>query len=430
MQPEFQVRPTFDQPSTERGQVLILIVFLILGLVGVIGLVVDGGGAFAEQRRAQNAADAAALAGALERVNNNSSGWVNAVYASAAQNGYNNDGVSNIVEVYSPPISGPDSGNIEYIQVRVTSNLRTYFASVIGMSQITIAAEAVSRTKTPEYMPMLGGAAIVSLAPSSDCDNQKSFWVHGEATLAMSGGGIFINSNDPNCALIVEGEGSIRINDHHPIQVVGGASIQKPKLVTPYPPITGAQAIPYPPPFYMPKVGCGNKQAAISLDGHSMTPGNWDDVFPPPGVDTLAGGVYCLNNDFIVGDNSELAGSGVVFKIEHGKVKFAGSAKLNLAAPPAGAPSASGGLGGLLLYQPIDNTNDLVLNASEGSSLRGAILAPGAIVRIKGNDSNYGFRSQIVGYRIEVDGDSNVIITYVDNQNYDALSFPELQFSQ
>ena len=49
----------------ERGQVLVLVVFGIVALVGITALVIDGGNAFLDRRKAQNAADSAALASAL-----------------------------------------------------------------------------------------------------------------------------------------------------------------------------------------------------------------------------------------------------------------------------------------------------------------------------------------------------------------------------
>ena len=51
--------------STKRGQALIVIALALAGLIGILGLVVDGGNAFLDRRKAQNAADAAVLAGAL-----------------------------------------------------------------------------------------------------------------------------------------------------------------------------------------------------------------------------------------------------------------------------------------------------------------------------------------------------------------------------
>ncbi len=408
----------------EGGQALILIIFAIIALVGATALAIDGGNAYSERRKAQNAADTAALSGALARIRGES--WVQTTYAVAAQNGYNNDLTTNTVQIYSPPISGPDRGDIEYVQVIITVHTKTYFASVVGMPQITNVVEAVSRTKTPVYQPMVSGAAIVSLAPTSDCDRHRSFWIEGEATLSITGGDVFINSNNPTCALIENGSGSIRINDNdHKITVVGGASIQKPRLFTPYPPITGAPPISYPPPFFMPKFGCGSTMAEVTADGHSMSHGNWDDDFPPPGVDTLQGGIYCLNGDFVVPASHTLTGYNVVIKMEHGKLQFAGNAQINLS-----SPSGGGDLAGLLIYQPPENTNIMKLNGNELSTFKGSILAPGAQITINGNDSTFGFHGQIIGYTIYVTGQSNVIIDIGHSPDYQALSMPEIQFSK
>ena len=48
--------------QTERGQVLVIMVFGIILMLIVAGLAIDGGTLFTETRHAQNAADATALA--------------------------------------------------------------------------------------------------------------------------------------------------------------------------------------------------------------------------------------------------------------------------------------------------------------------------------------------------------------------------------
>ena len=50
--------------ESESGQSVVLIAILMLGLLGFLGLALDGGQVFASRRRSQNASDAAALAGA------------------------------------------------------------------------------------------------------------------------------------------------------------------------------------------------------------------------------------------------------------------------------------------------------------------------------------------------------------------------------
>src|SRR5690606_8022285 len=50
----------------ERGQALVLVAIFLLGLIAVAGLVADGGLVLAQRRDLQNAADAAAAAGAMQ----------------------------------------------------------------------------------------------------------------------------------------------------------------------------------------------------------------------------------------------------------------------------------------------------------------------------------------------------------------------------
>lgn len=408
-----------DLKHKERGQALIVVVLAIVGLAGMVGLVVDGGNAFLDRRNAQNAADSAALAAALVRIRGGNS-LSGAAFEAAEQNGYDNNGTSNIVEVHHPPVDGPNEGDVEYIQVIIVSHVKTYIAGVVGFDQLTNRVEAVARTKTPEVRQILNGQAVISLAPESDCNNFKSFWVHGEATLDITGGGVFVNSNNNQCAFIQQGSGSIRIRDNHMINVVGAAMIQKPQLLTPGVSV-GAIPISYPPPFFLPKVGCPD-EAVVSEDGTSISAGSWSDIFPPPGVTHLESGVYCLDDGINI--TSDIEGHNVVLRVNDGDVHFSGSANIILDAPNSGDHS------GLLLYLPMDNNAKVVLNGGANSDISGTILAPSSNIHINGNDSASGFRSQIIGYRIDVNGNANIVIKYNDEQNYNTLTMPEVQLSE
>ncbi len=407
----------------EQGQAIIIIVFAIIGFIGMTALAVDGGRAYLEKRNSQNVADQIALGGALARIKGAQSQWVDTAYAIGEANGYNNDGKTNILSMNSPPISGQYVGDIEYIQVKITSFVPAYFGTVIGIKQITVTSEAISRSRTSELIQILNGSAVISLAPNSDCQDNRSFWIAGESTLSITGGGIFINSNNPDCALIQNGSGSLRLEDGR-IKVVGGVDIQKPDLVSsPFPIVTNTSSISYPPPFMMPGVGC-HKEAEILPDGITMSPGAWEDnkSFPPPGIQYLDPGVYCINNtDFIAKGNERLEGNGVTFKIEGGKVQFGGESEVDLRAPN------TGDLAGLLIYMPMDHHELIILNGNSRSKISGTILAPGAEIRLNGNASSYGLHSQIIGYTIRSNGTDNIIIVYKDEENLNAYSMPQVQ---
>src|SRR5215211_1268992 len=115
----------------EGGQALIIIALAAIGLFGITGLAIDGSIKFSDRRHAQNAADAAALAGALSKgAGDDVLTWTFKARESAADNGY--DGfVSNTVSVYSCNDSGAScgayAGSSEYVQVIITSDVNTYF---------------------------------------------------------------------------------------------------------------------------------------------------------------------------------------------------------------------------------------------------------------------------------------------------------------
>ena len=445
--------------SSERGQALILIAVALVVLIGITGLVVDGGLAFADRRGAQNAADTAVLAASLAKVRGEN--YVAAGLNSAATNGYNNDGLTNSVQI-GTPAEGPYAGNTEYIQVTIVSHKDTFFGGAVGVSQLTNTVQAMARAKPAEFDQIMHGYALISLAPNSDCQNNRAFQVHGEATIELWGGGIFVNARDDNgtCAFMSYGSGSIVFMEPYPLDVVGGASIQKPQLLKllvakpvagvplaqqpgifrPILPNTGASQVPY-PPFVMPKPSCGAEVANVKpvLDdpltpekekGHVMTPGNWDPgigrdkYFPPDGVDTLSAGIYCINGDVRIEGNQTLQGEGVLLYVEHGSVTINGGATVNLSAPQGG-PFA-----GLLLLLPLENSKRVALNGNAQSSFQGTVLAPASEIVINGNASAYGFHCQIIGYTIDVTGQSLIVIKYIDDQNYDAVVSPEIQIIQ
>lgn len=409
--------------NAERGQTLIIIAIALVVLAGLIGLVIDGGNAFLDRRNAQNAADSAALAAALARIRGGKNPTTVAL-ASAAQNGYSNDGAISTVTVYIPPASGPNAGDVEYIQVVIVSRVKTYLAGILGWRQITNEVQAVARSKPSELKQLLNGPALVSLAPKSNCGSERSFWLQGEVSLEIMGGGVFINSNNPDCALIQEGAAKIHLEGAYRINVVGGASIQKAQFLTPG--ITvGGVPIGYPPPFFMPAVDCGDEEAIVSEDGTSMSPGNWgEENFPPEGVTSLEPGTYCLRGDFVVGPGRTLTGTDTVFKVERGEVNFSPQAAISLGAP------TSGDYFGLLLYLPLDNNNPVMLDGGVGTIMRGTVLAPGSRVTINGSSPQHKYHSQIIGYAIEIKGQHKVDIIYKNSENFDSLSMPEVQLSE
>jgi Flp pilus assembly protein TadG len=157
----------------ERGQVLILFTLVILVVVGVVGLVLDGGAAFARRRGEQSVADLAAMAGATAYLNANGASPAktaaanNAAQSIAAANGYVDGSDGTVVAVsVSPVIGGAD------VKVDITAKQQNNFASLFGMAtwdiSVTATAEASNLPNTAiGVMPLLFNAEAF---PGAICD--------------------------------------------------------------------------------------------------------------------------------------------------------------------------------------------------------------------------------------------------------------------
>src|SRR5215216_819999 len=184
--------------TAEKGQALILIALTAIGLFGFAALAIDGARSFSDKRHAQNAADTSALAAALAKIRG--SNWATTVATArsrAASNGYSNNGTTDVVEVYlcsdaNATCTALPTGAIpaDYIQVRITSYVQTYFAKIIGRSKVTNWVEAVAHAVPGYRTSTFGGNALVSL----NTDACPAFDYGGGSETTVTGSGIFVNS--------------------------------------------------------------------------------------------------------------------------------------------------------------------------------------------------------------------------------------------
>ena len=134
----------------ERGQILVIFALALVVMIGMVGLVLDGGGAFAQRRSEQNAADLAAIAGANAYLNTNgtvaqrTAAAQAAATASATSNGYTN-GVNGTV-VTTPTVTLMQSGAM--VSLSITAPHANSFARVLGAVSwdVSVTATALSGT--------------------------------------------------------------------------------------------------------------------------------------------------------------------------------------------------------------------------------------------------------------------------------------------
>lgn len=426
----------------ERGQALILIALAAIGLFAIAGLAIDGSAKYADRRHAQNAADAAALAGALAKAKVPPDPLWNIVALDRAlDNGYDDNHVTNEVEVYSPPISGYYKDNPSYVQVIVTSYIDTYFARVIGITRTVNAVQAVALAK--KGGPLGKGAMIVSYDPDPNCSGGLgsgggSVDVTGNATINLYGGGIFVNSDEtcgysqPSCSATLNLYNGATVNSTATVNNIdlGSCGTATPKLNQDPVIIPHDVEIPQEP------MECNQLPFAYQTgtDEWHITPGYYTD-FPQ---ETLNGndplklvgnkkdiimdpGIYCVGEDIHWSGNTftSLDGSsGVTIYLKSG-VDF----DLSINSPITLYASDTGtNYDGYVIIQNGTHTSigSCTINGGSYLDIEGTVFAPYCDITVNGgSEPTAEINAQLVGWDIKLNG-SNII-----NFNYDPSKVPQ-----
>ena len=397
--------------KSQRGQTLVIIAIASVALLGMSGLAIDGGILFADRRHAQNAADAAAFAGAFEVLQGNTP--YAAAYSRAADNEFNDNETTNWVDVYWPPISGPYAGNNQYVQTQIVSNVDSVFAHFVYGGQLQNTVNAIARAKPATVEPLLMGNAIVGLAETG-C---AVVWSHGNNNTNIDGGGIHVNSDHPDCAF--KASGSNVLNVSHPISVVGGFEIAGTASVSPLPD-SGADGLVKP---YIEPPTCSTN--AVRDDGAgTFTPGYTDNFSFHGGTWDLDSGIYCIDGGFNINSGTVFNGSDVLFYIMSGDVTWNGGAEIHVDA------MNDGEFAGLLIYQALGNTSMATINGSSDSTFTGTMFFPDAEVQINGGGGADGFHSQVIGDTVDMSGSSDITIVYNEDENYQVRDPAQVELTE
>jgi Flp pilus assembly protein TadG len=195
----------------ESGQVLPLVAVAVVVLLGMAGLTVDVGHVFYCHRALQQAADAAALAGASSiRTAANPAAAVAQANALSAASGSVNARASlpNVTMMSGFPVLRCLStlqalgmacvGNVPYnaLQVQEQSAVPMYFAALFGMRTMTVTVTATASVRggapSPYNVAVIIDTSLSMLFPDADCGST-------EIGCAMSGVQILLQSLSP-CA--------------------------------------------------------------------------------------------------------------------------------------------------------------------------------------------------------------------------------------
>jgi hypothetical protein len=181
------MNPDLRSRSDDRGAVLPLVVLMLVGLLAVSSLAIDVGFAYEKRQRAQNTADAAALAGAAAIA-----GGPATAIAEARSYIDRNGFAGSLAAINLPPTSGTHVGNPQCIEVIPEGDSSTFFAQVIGIESFDVDARSTACSTQSTGLPAL-------FARGTNCGTLGVDWpgsstvvsgaVHSNAGIKVGGSG-------------------------------------------------------------------------------------------------------------------------------------------------------------------------------------------------------------------------------------------------
>jgi hypothetical protein len=314
---------------------------MLPALIAALGLAIDAGATFEQNRRMQTAADSAALAAAQEVKLENSSGIEGAALDGATSNGFSRDDVTG-VEVRHPPTTGAFKGDNEYVEVVISQPQPLYFMRIFKEEADNIRARAVAGTEP-------GDTCLLVKNPTA----ASALDFGGNSTTYFDDCGVTVNSNHSRAG---SATGS-SVTQAAFFAIVGGYTGPN---FTPTP-LTGAEELADPlASFSMGSVpACTFSGTQIIMTSTTLNPGVYcggielrsqSAVHFNPGVYYLAGGGLNANA------GAALNGTDVTFVntkkpgYAYDKIWINGGAAIDLTAPTSGTWK------GILFYQDPPST--------------------------------------------------------------------------
>ena len=408
----------------ESGQTLILFVLALGVLLGMAAMTIDVGLAYVARRDMQNAADAAALAGADAILEGQSSVLAaNAARDLALQNGYDNAAADVTVTINVPPTSGPHLGDSDFIEVFIAHPIDTILASAVGKTTpFDVSARAVAGIdRTPKPY------SIITLSQTA-C---QSMQFNGQVHLTIIDAGTLTNSECTVGAFSTNGTINVATAANH---VVGGWHMTGNSGDVSLPPSRAGHfddpliGVPVPTPTSAPVQTCPTfpgKPGTVTLQ-----PGVYDCTIDPqgqwglqfePGDYYITGGIvingggnvsfgqglYFLQGEGLtITGNGVVTGDGVTFYIDEGQVTLTGTSDTQLTAPTSGTYE------GIVIFQNRTLTSTVNMSGGATADGWGAVYAAGAQIHLVGNTGST--LHQFISDTFLMDGNSNISIEYFD----------------
>jgi len=414
----------------EGGQAIVLAAIMMMTLLFAVGLAVDAGQLFVAKRTEQEAADAAAFAGAIviyKGAQPPSAATVSAAIAQATlvatMNGYT-DGVGNTtVTVNSPPLSGNYAGDPNHVEVIITRQIRT--ALVPAQSVLNpVTARGVGGAESYN-----NGYALIAL-DTSCTPPVPTVTVAPNMDIHLYGGGMLVNSCSPSSMSGFTAGQDFKIcpvagcgaSGAFPVDVVGGAAGQFfPAALT-----INTGIAPLPDPFAgYPKPGCcAGLPTNATAYGNTAFAGVWTNTLDGY---NLCGGIYILKGGGLGGDIGRdtnpshvdpttglpCDGKVFIFNTMSNYPSSGGScSQIGRSGnhPILLRPMTTGTYANFQIYQDPACTVDVQIGGNQDLDAGGTIYVPNATIHLNGNPATID-GGQLIAKRLDIQN-GNLNITY------------------
>ena len=437
-----------DQPvnyrKSESGQVMVFLALCFVVLLGFSALAIDGGMLYSDRRHAQNAADAASLAGGsgaayFMRVNNvNYNAFICgttgtsqtgdaaelAAINNAATNDYVLDGDVSDHHGVTVACEITDLGSYEDkhldVVTKITRDTPSNFAHLIYDGPLVNQVEAVVRIYPPA--PLAFGKAIIALNDAACSGNKYGVIFSGSSSTTVTGGGVWSNG-------CLTGNGTsftVTVNNGG----VGYAGTSTGTLTNIHP---SPQHIPSKIPGYSTTIlepdcsGLPNRTVPKSGDA-TLQPGVYDQIKWTGGALTFSPGLYCISGSKGMSvSGGSILGDGVTIFLQSGGVTINGNVDPVDLRAPVESPDPSPAIPGVLIYVANGNSSEISITGNSTSFYLGTVYAPDGDLFFSGSSgTNPTFNTQLIGNNVEVSGGALIDINFNDDENFENPPYMDL----
>ncbi len=392
--------------ARQRGQAIPLIGLLLVILIGMAGLVVDGGQLTMQYRASQNAADAAALTAAIHLTNGYTETQSTTLATTVAQRNQIPAADLSIAYYDSSGAQTTTALSVTSVTATVTHSFSTLFLPIVGINS--------GRVSTTATVSVTQGAAscIFCVMSSSAAPAQD---LTGNGSLSVSGGNVQVNS--PATGAIAVGSNANLTVTSGNVYVVGTATGTSHISPSPLHDTAASDPLSSVPVPSVATAGTGSTTlnpgvfSSLSVTGNSTV--------------TMNPGTYVFKGAITVAGNGTLTGHGVTIYLacsnyptactsgqSGASMSVTGNGVVDLSAPSYGTYQ------GLTVFADRNNTSTVDFGGNGSTRFVGTSYQLAGTLNLHGNGSNSSINSRIIANKVAITGNSTVTDTYTQSANY------------